>query len=305
MKDKPLISIITLNYNQPDVTCAFLESTRKLTFGRFEIIVVDNGSRISSAGQIERENYPNTRVIVTEKNLGFAGGNNFGMREAKGEYIFLLNNDTEVTPDLIELTLKPFLKDAKVGVVSPKIKFFNSPNTIQYAGFEQMNPYTGRSKMIGGKEVDCGQHDVPGETYGAHGAAMMIRKRVIEEVGMFAENFFLYYEEWDWSTRIRKAGYKVFYQPEAVVYHKESMTVGKKSTLKVYYQTRNRILYMKRNTGRLQFFVFILFFALFVVPKHGIIYLVSLQFQHLKAFLKGIVWNLSPSPSDHSPLACS
>ncbi|MGB3851670.1 MAG: glycosyltransferase family 2 protein [Tunicatimonas sp.] len=292
MNGTPLVSIISLNYNQPDVTCAFLESTKTLFYSRFEIIVVDNGSKISSAKQIEQKSFPNTRVIVSDKNLGFAGGNNLAMLEAQGDYILLLNNDTEVTPNLIELMIEPFLQDERTGMVSPKIKFYHHPDTIQYAGFEQMNPYTGRSKMIGNKEVDRGQHDALRETYGAHGAAMMVKKQLIKEVGMFSEDYFLYYEEWDWSTRARKAGYKVIYQPKAIVYHKESVTVGKKSPLKAYFHTRNRILYMRRNTEKRQFLVFVLFFTFFSVPKALVKYVSALEFKHAKAFIKGIGWNL-------------
>ena len=290
MEEKPLISIITLNYNQTDVTCAFLESTRMLTYDRFETIIVDNGSKTDPTEQITRGNYPNVRIIVCDENLGFAGGNNVGMRAAKGDFIFLLNDDTEVTSNLIESVLKPFYSDEKVGVVSPKIKFHYSPDTIQYAGFRRMNPYTGRTKMIGNGECDTGQYDVLMETYGSHGAAMMLKREVIEQVGMFAEEFFLYYEEWDWSARIRRAGYKILYQPEAVVYHKESMTVGKESTLKVYYQTRNRILYMKRNTTKRQFFIFSLFFVFLAVPKAIIKYLSYFQFQHALAYIRGAFW---------------
>lgn len=292
MKKKPLVSIIALNYNQTDVTCAFLESTKKLTYDCFETIVIDNASTVDPSEQIKKGNYPNMRLIVSEKNLGFTGGNNLGMREAKGDYLFIVNNDTEVTPDLLENLLSPFAQDEQIGVVSPKIKFFDHPDIIQYAGFHPMNPFTGRTGAVGSREVDQGQHDTPGETYGAHGAAMMVKREVIKKVGMFAEKFFIYYEEWDWSSRIRRAGYKIFYQSEATIYHKESITMGKESAIKAYYHTRNRILYMRRNSKNGQLMVFMLFLICFIIPKSVVNYLRRLQFKHLKAFADGVVWNL-------------
>lgn len=291
MKENPLVSLIALNFNQTDVTCAFLESTRNLKYTNFETIVVDNASDVDPTQQIEKENYPNVRVIVSEKNLGFTGGNNLGMRAANGDFVFIVNNDTEVTPDLIDLLLAPFYQNEQIGVVSPKIKFYHSPNIIQYAGFYPMNPYTGRTNMVGGRQEDQGQYDIPGETHGAHGAAMMVKREVIEKVGMFADNFFIYYEEWDWSARIRRAGYKIYYQPEAVIFHKESMTMGKESAIKAYYHTRNRILYMRRNTNKAQLVIFALFFSFVAVPKSVAKYISRYQFGHLKAFAKGIIWN--------------
>ena len=291
-KELPLVSIVALNFNQTAVTCAFLESTKMLTYQSFETIVIDNASTTNPTEQIQQGNYPNLRLIVSNENLGFTGGNNLGMREAKGDYIFIVNNDTEVTPDLLEKLLAPFAQDERIGVVSPKIKFYDHPDIIQYAGFRPMNPFTGQTGAEGNQEVDHGQHDTPGETHGAHGAAMMVKREVIEKVGMFAEKFFIYYEEWDWSARIRRAGYKIYYQPEATIYHKESMTMGKESAIKAYYHTRNRILYMRRNSKKGPLVVFMLFLLCFVIPKAVINYVRRLQFKHLKAFVNGVIWNI-------------
>jgi GT2 family glycosyltransferase len=155
-----------------------------------------------------------------------------------------------------------------------------------------MNPYTGRTTTVGEREEDKGQYNIARETFGAHGCAMMIKKEVIERVGMFPEKFFLYYEEWDWSARIRNAGYKIWYTPEATIYHKESMSVGKQNPMKMYYHTRNRILYMRRNTRWYQLIVFSLFFVLFTFPKTVLLLFVKRQWAQLKNFLKGIAWNL-------------
>lgn len=293
----PLVSIITLNYNQTDVTCAFLESTKSLLYRNYEILVCDMGSSVNPTKQIQDGNYPNVQILVSPENLGFTGGNNWGMRQAKGELVFIVNNDTEVTPDLLGLLVEPFAQDPSIGVTCPKIKFFQNPNIIQYAGFEKMNVFTGRVNATGGYAEDKGQFDVPGITNGAHGCAMMVKKEVIDKVGMFPEKFFIYYEEWDWSARIMRAGYKIFYQGKAVIYHKESITMGRKSAIKVYYHTRNRILYMRRNNTKFQLAAFYTFFTLFTAPKAIATYTAKRQFGHLKSFLKGITWNIKSSSS--------
>jgi GT2 family glycosyltransferase len=292
---EPLVSVITLNYNQAKVTCEFLESSRKLQYRNYEILVCDMASNEDPTPLIEAGNYPNTRVLLSSKNLGFAGGNNWGMAQAKGAYIFIVNNDTEVTPDLINKLLAPFAKDANIGVVCPKIKYWDNKDIIQYAGFNKMNPITGRTSTLGDKEKDLGQHDVPGPTHGAHGCAMMVKREVIERVGMFPAKFFLYYEEWDWSARILRAGYKIWYEANAVIYHKESMSVGKNNPMKVYYHTRNRILYMRRNTSLPQLVLFVLFFSFFTAPKAIFKYIFTRQFSQLRYFIKGVAWNLYSS----------
>ena len=146
-------------------------------------------------------------------------------------------------------------------------------------------------------EKDCGQYNTSRPTFGAHGCAMMVKREVLEKVGMFAEKFFLYYEEWDWSARIVKAKYTIWYAADAEIYHKESLTVGKFNPIKVYYHTRNRILYMRRNSNFFQFGIFTLIFIFFIIPKTVINDLIRKDFVHLKFFLKGILWNFRFSSS--------
>lgn len=295
LKETPLISIITLTWNQTDVTCEFLESTRNFTYKNYEILVCDMASDIDPTERILSAGYPNTRVLRSKENLGFAGGNNWGMRQAKGDFVFIVNNDTEITPDLLNVLLEPFYLDSSIGVTCPKIRFFHHPEIIQYAGFNPINLYTGRGSAVGSMEKDEGQHDKAGYTHGAHGCAMMVKKEVIESVGMFPEKFFIYYEEWDWSSRILREGYKIYYQPKGLIYHKESITMGKQSAIKVYYHTRNRILYMRRNTSVIQLTTFLIFFALLTVPKTIFKFTLNRQFKHLKSFVRATTWNLTTS----------
>ena len=238
---EPLVSIITINYNESDVTLDLLHSIRKLSYSNYEVIVVDNASPNDNPDRI-KENFPEVNLIKSQENLGFAGGNNLGVKQAKGEYLLFINNDTIVPTDFIQPLVETLQNDDKIGMVSPKIKFHWDPTLIQYAGYTPMNKWTIRNNSIGYHQKDNGDFDEPKETQSIHGAAMMVPKSVVEEVGMMTEIYFLYYEEHDWAEMVKRAGFKIFYQPKSYILHKESISTGKFSPLKTYYISRNRIL---------------------------------------------------------------
>lgn len=291
MSENPLVSIITINYNNVDVTCELLASLRKLSYPNHEVIVVDNASKESPFEKITTL-YPEATLIMSEENLGFAGGNNLGVKNAKGDYLFFVNNDTELHPDCIQPLITRFESNDKIGIISPKIKYFDDREIIQYAGFSKINPYTARNYGIGSMEKDLGQHDAAGFTHYAHGAAMMTKKQIIKDVGLMNEGFFLYYEELDWCEAMKRNGYKIFYEPKSLIFHKESFTIGKNSKLKTYYITRNRILFMKRNFPGFQFGVFLLFFFCVSFPKNLLSFIKNGEMDNIQPFIKGIVWNI-------------
>lgn len=294
--ERAFVSIITINYNQAEITRQFLESAKTLNYPHYEIIVVDNASVQPFEATIDQTLFPTLQIVRSEVNLGFTGGNNLGIQVAKGDYYFIVNNDTELSPTLLDELLKPFMENEQVGVTCPKIRFFDAPQLVQYAGYNPINMFTGQATAIGFKQKDDGQFDQPHPTYFAHGCAMMVSRNVVERVGRFAERFFLYYEELDWSQRIRNAGFLIYYQPSASILHKESVSVGQNSPLRTYYLTRNRILFMRRHCSVFQRLVFFLFFSAFVFPKHVGTYLLSGRLRHAKAFVNGAIWNLT-SPS--------
>ena len=288
---KPLISVITLNYNQTKVTGEFLRSLQKVTYPNLEVIVVDNNSAVDPTSELKQE-YPAAVIIRSPQNLGFTGGNNLGMKESNGEYVFIVNNDTEVTESVFERMLEGFAADKRVGVVSPKIRYFDQPDRLQFAGFTEINPFTGRNRGIGHLEVDRGQHDQGSFSPYAHGAAMLVKREVMDTVGVFPELFFIYYEELDWSSQITRAGYKIYYQPAALIFHKESITMGRESAIKAYYHNRNRILFMRRNFRTYQLCCFYLFFLGFTTPKTVAKYVLKKQWEHLRSFRRALAWNL-------------
>ncbi|MFC5413096.1 glycosyltransferase family 2 protein [Larkinella bovis] len=289
----PLVSLITINYNQAAVTCQLLESTRRLKYPRFEVIVVDNASKEDPTDRIVKGRYPNVKVVRSSENLGFSGGNNLGMQHARGAYFFFLNNDTEVTPDLLDQLLEPFKTNPAIGIVCPKIRYFDQPTVIQYAGYFPLSKFTGRTWSIGLGETDKGQYDRSGVTDFAHGAAMMVSRRAVEIGGAMDESFFLYYEELDWSMQIQRAGFQIYYQAAALIYHKESISVGKASPMKVYYLTRNRLLFMRRNVSGFPLYVFILYYFCFALTKAAFVYAVKGQLTYLNALKNAIVWHFT------------
>lgn len=290
-KSQPLVSLITVTFNQTATTCELLESCKQLRYENLEVIVVDNGSESDPSPEI-LAHFPTAQVIHSESNLGYGGGINLGMRNASGAYYLLLNNDIEVTDDLIEFLLEPFEANTTIGIVSPKIRHFPEAHLIQYAGYSQINPYTGRNKAIGQGENDRNQHDFEGFTAYAHGAAMMVSKQVVEEVGPIPEDYFLYYEELDWSEQIKKTGYNVFFQPTALVFHKALNSVGTDRPEKVYYYHRNRILYMRRNVNIFQFFIFQLYYLLVVLPKTIGTLLIERKWAQIGAAFRAVGWHL-------------
>lgn len=289
-----LVSIITVNYNCTTVTEQLLSSIYKNnTYPDIEVIVVDNASDPDPVDEL-RKNHPTVIFIRSEKNLGFAGGNNLGIKHAKGEYLFLVNPDTEFTNDLVLNLVNVLSQNKQVGVVSPKIRFYDHPKLLQYAGFTPMNYLTGQNRSPGFSEEDKGQYDnVTGKTGFAHGAAMMVKREAIEAAGLMAENFFLYYEELDWCERIIKAGFEIWVNMQALIYHKESVSVGKKSALKEYYMNRNRILFERKHATSSAYFIFIVYFLFLVTPRNILQYIKEKQYSFIPILLKAIRWNFT------------
>lgn len=289
MSQFPLVSIVTVNYNQSAATCDMLQSLYASGYPNLEVFVVDNASP-SDHPEIIKEIFPQIILIQSAKNLGFAGGNNLAIRQAKGDYIYLLNNDTIIPEKHINLLLNALTNEHETGIVCPKIKSFDDPNLILFAGFTPMSSITVRNKIIGFAEKDFGQHDQRKQSAYAHGAAMMLKREVIEKVGLMNEQYFLYYEEIDWSVRIRKAGYTIGYIPETYILHKESLSTGKNSPLKSYYINRNRVLFVLHNISGIQRMLSVIYQIGIAIPKNILVDAFCGQFTNMKATLRAWGW---------------
>ena len=285
MQNECKLSIITINYNGLKDTCELIES---IPFNsNMEVIVVDNASKQDEASTIS-EKYPHVKVIRSNQNLGFAGGNNLGIKEAQGKYILLINNDTYIQEFKIDSLIERLESSDKIAIVCPKLRFAWGSNPIQFAGYTPLSRITVRNQAIGFGEEDKGQYDCAHPTPYAHGAAMLMKRAAIEKVGLMPECFFLYYEELDWSMMFTRAGYEIWYDPACTVYHKESQTTGQNSPLRTYYITRNRLLLVKRNYKGINKYLSYIYLIGIVATRDIIKYTLQGRLNLVKAVYRGI-----------------
>jgi GT2 family glycosyltransferase len=251
-----------------------------------EVIVVDQASKDDSVQILSQ--LKGILFIESKTNLGFTGGNNLGMREATGDYYFLLNNDTEVPPSFLEPLIEALESDTLAGAASPLIRFFQNPMKIQYAGGPaKIDLVHGRNSWRGWMSDYPSAYSQVESTTAAHGAAFIIKKKVADEVGLLDNHFFIYFEELDWSLRIRKAGYKIIFVPSSEVLHKESMTMPKEHPFRVRMMMRNRILLSRKHLNAFMFAVSLLYTSCISFPINSIRYLMRRKGELLKAYQKG------------------
>ena len=279
-----LISVISVNYNGYYDTCNFIDSwTSIISSFRYEIIIIDNGSEIDESILIKNR-YPNIITYRSEKNLGFAGANNIGIKLAKGNILFFLNNDTLIIND----TLPQFLKKLdynKVAGISPVILDQDKDFSIQFAGYTELSEITLRNKALTYFKDD--NRSI--KTAFLHGAAMAFKREAIENVGIMNEDYFLYYEEFDWCEKFKKKGYEIYVEPSFKIVHKNSGTIGLNSPIKAYYLTRNRLLFAYNNRSKYKLFFIILYHLSIAYPYHFIKALIYGKKEIAKAEIRGII----------------
>lgn len=292
---KPNVSIIILNWNGKDDTIECLESLRKISYPNYEIIVVDNGSEGDDVNILKKVfgNYIN--IIEADKNYGFAEGNNIGMRYAlkkMADYILLLNNDTVVDSEFLSELVRAAESDSKIGIVGPKIYFYSDPDKIWFAG-GNLSMWRCKTWHTGLREIDKGQYDSQREADYITGCALLVKKQVIEKIGMLYSNYFAYYEEVDWCIHAKKVGYKVKYVPRAKLWHKiSSSTGGGYSPTKAFLKGRNSIIFMKKNAEFKHWLVFP-FFACGYLIRTFLRETLRGNGKAVIALMKGIASNLS------------
>lgn len=279
------VSIITINYNGLEDTCALIES---IPFNEnVEVIVVDNASKNHEAEQLSQR-YPQIKIIKSERNLGFAGGNNLGIQTAQGRYMFLINNDTVFKDFNIQALIDRLESSSNIGIVCPKIRFAWGNNPIQFAGYSRLSRISVRNHAIGFNEDDYGQYNTAHQTPYAHGAAMLIKREAMDKVGLMPECYFLYYEELDWSMMFTKAGYQIWYEPKCSIYHKESQTTGQNSPIRIYYLSRNRLLLVRRNPNEFNKRLAYIYLIGIVALRDILKYTFSAQFDLLRATFRAL-----------------
>jgi len=233
---EPFISVVIVNFNGLRFLEPCLSSLAGQSFRNFEIILVDNGSSDGSAGYI-RERFPSVVLIETGKNLGFAGGTNTGIHASRGDFILTLNNDTITDPFFIENMVRPIKLDSQIGMCASKMLF--PDGRINSTGV--CISRSGAAWDRGIFEEDAGQYNTEEEVFGPCGGAALYRRSMLDEIGFFDEDFFIYVEDIDLAFRARLAGWKCIYIPTALVTHLMGGTTGVYSDISIFYGTRNQL----------------------------------------------------------------
>lgn len=241
------VFINILNWNGWEDTIECIESCQLLQYPNFQIVVIDNGSEDDSVA-ILRSRFPQIILIETGVNLGFAGGNNIGINYAidhGADYIWLLNNDTIVTPRALSELIIVAEGSSQIGMVGSKVMQYSNRELIDFVR-GSVDLQVGMTKLIGRGEKDTGQYDLASESDFISGCSLLVKKTVIAEIGLMAEEYFLYYEETDWCLRARKKGYKLYIAPLSKIYHKVHSSTQKIPGAFLYYITRNRLYFLEK-----------------------------------------------------------
>lgn len=244
---QPLAYIIIVNWNGWRDTLECIASCRKLAYDNARIIVVDNGSTDDSE-KILRQHTPHIEVIQSGGNLGFAGGNNVGIRialERGAQYLWLLNNDTIVDPAALSALVEPAEYDSRVGIVGSKIFYFNTPRRLWFAG--GFLKFWKIQVVIRGDEEDKGQYDQIMPADFITGCSLLIRADTVRDIGLLAEEYFLYWEDIDWNVRAKNKGWKILYTPHSILWHKVSASFNHTTDQQAYYYLRSKLLFYERH----------------------------------------------------------
>lgn len=285
--DRPKVAIIILNWNRKDDTLACLRSLDRVAYEEREILVVDNHSTDGSVDAF-RENYPGIEIIENDKNLGYAAGNNVGIRRAMenaADVILLLNNDTEVEPGFLGAMVDVLESDAHIGAVGPKIYYFSEPGVLWATG-----------DMEGLGQRDVGQFNSVREVRWIVGCAFLMKIDVVKKIGLLDEDLFLYGEEDEYCTRMARAGFKMYYVPGSVVRHKVPYRPEGDHTkpYQVYYISRNAVIIRRKKFKTLRFCISLAKYLSLDVPRSILKYVrvrrVDLIRPALKGVFDGLLW---------------
>jgi GT2 family glycosyltransferase len=290
------ISIIIPHWNGIDILSECLESLKKSTYKDKEIIVVDNASSDDSQGWI-KENHPDIILIENDQNYGYAGGCNRGVSTAKGEWLLFLNNDTIHESDWLEHLAKAVEGKNDVAAIQPKIRNYYERKLFDYAGGAGGHmdlfcyPFA-KGRIFLEQEEDSGQYDTADDIFWASGTAIMVRKEAFEHVDRFDETFFAHQEEIDLCWRLQLMGKRIVFEPKAVVYHKNAVSLPMYSFQKYYLNHRNSffMLLTNYNLPLTLYFLPIRLILEFIAMVYA---LVKWDLWHFGAVCKSLFWLLT------------
>lgn len=261
----PLVYVVVLHWRNYERTRDALKSLRAISYSNYRVIVVDNFSNDQSVEKLQLE-FPEHIFICNEENLGFSKGCNVGIRaalkDARSAYVMLINNDATISPDSLGAAVAFAENDALAGVIGGKVMLSRPPYTIWYAG-GQIDFWRGQAVVRGYGEVDRGQYDEPSETGFVTGALMLIKRAVLTKVGLLSEDYFFGVEEWEFSVRARRAGFKLFYVPGFRGAHEADGSHWNYDPKFVYNSYRNKLIFQQSHLPRLLFPVWKAAFAFY------------------------------------------
>jgi GT2 family glycosyltransferase len=263
--DLPFVSVNIINWNGQRYLEKLLPILENQTYPRqrFEIVLLDNHSTTDDSVNYVQKNFPDVRVITNARNDGFARGSNLALAQCRGDYLILLNNDTAPKHDWLEALVKCAASKDSVGAVVSKVLFANRGNgkIINNAGSVLLPDKAWPVEEIGANQPDGPDFDKEREISALCGTSLLLSRRMLNEIGLFDELFFMYFEDVDLSWRGQKAGWKFYYCPDSVVWHEHSGSSKEHSDFWTFYVTRNRLLIMWKHA---RFLLALRVYAVFV-----------------------------------------
>ena len=295
------VTVLILSYNGLHLLAESISSYQANDYSNFDIIVVDNGSSDGTKAWVEK-NFPAVHVVRTEQNVGYAGGMNLGLDYAfnklQSDYTLVTNNDVKVDKNVIRELVRVAASDPQIGFTTGKVYYYDSPDTFQTVGKSE-DPIRWNGDHIGNKEVDNGQYDYVSERIFADDIFMLVSRPLYECVGGYDATFKFQSEEFDWQARAKKHGFKIFFTPYAKIWHKDSMTIGKNSTFKAYYDSRNPLLVILKHKDADYFLVYFWWHLKRGVFRRSLVAVKQLRFDMCFAIWRGFFSALMYGVNNH------
>lgn len=290
-----LVSVVIVNWNGKENLKECLDSLFKVRYSPLEVIVVDNGSSDGSVALVKKK-FPSIKIVEVKKNLGFAEGNNLGYEKSTGGYILFLNNDCIVTDNFLDPLVAFLEKNPTVGIVQPTIIFYR-PNTRLHNKINSVGSFLLKNGFLYhqdyGKNFTKQKYPKPFEIFSAYGACFLVRREVIDKVGLFDPDYFVYFEETDLCHRAWLAGYSVVAYPSVHVFHKGAQTSEKLSQAFVQFHSfKNKFYSYLKNLGH--YYLLTMFIPHLLICEIGsLIYLFFGKPDYSLAIQKAIFWNIA------------
>lgn len=294
---EPLVYVVILAWNHKEMTLECIDSFMDSVYSNVRFLVVDNGSEDGTAEAVH-EHYPNVEIVCSSTNLGVAGGYNLGIQaalERGAVHILVTNNDVEVDRDMLCRLVDILKSYPDVGMVMPKIYHYYGDRSRLWCTGARWRHFPPSVKMMGTGVKDSDRWSKLREIKYAPSCTLLIRGRVLQEIGGFDENYFFYNDDWDFSARLYEAGYKIFFVPEAKMWHKVSVSTQRSDKSAYWWKVlgRSTVRYYRKHSNHAALFIYA---GWFVVRE-----IIKLNFRRIPHFLSGFIHEVLLSPASRSP----